>query len=131
MTERERLIELIDTPNKASKIRHGNPIESERPSEILADYLLESGVIVPPCNVGDVVYADSRIIMNRESNGIIACSVISISKNRKHTLVKIAPVYSRRSGSRYNLRVPVSAFGKTVFLTQEEAEKALEEREKE
>lgn len=44
MTERERLIELL----RQSGI-------TWYPSKV-ADYLLENGVIVPPCKVGDTVY---------------------------------------------------------------------------
>ena len=40
---RERLIELLRQ-------------EQSRDSEVIADYLLSNGVIVPPCKVGDKVY---------------------------------------------------------------------------
>lgn len=47
MTERERLIELLDQNCGYSE---------EQKAETLADYLLANGVIVPPCKVGDKVY---------------------------------------------------------------------------
>ena len=50
---RERLIELLrDTFNYTK----GVCIDFDEAVEINADYLLENGVIVPPCKVGDVVY---------------------------------------------------------------------------
>ena len=45
MNSRDRLIELI------SKVQYMGGLESK-----LADYLIENGVIVPPCKVGDTVY---------------------------------------------------------------------------
>ena len=57
MTERERLIELIC--NCPSKIMGANMF-LEKISDNLADYLLENGVIVPPCKVGDKVWFVER-----------------------------------------------------------------------
>lgn len=50
MTEREILIELFN--NSLT----GSVGLSSLLSEIIADYLLVNGVIVPPCKVGDTVY---------------------------------------------------------------------------
>lgn len=50
MTERERLIELLN--NSLT----GSVGLSSLLSESIADYLLDNGVIVPPCKVGDTVY---------------------------------------------------------------------------
>lgn len=44
MTDRDRLIELIQNAVNGCA-RHW--------AEIIADYLLANGVIVPPCKVGD------------------------------------------------------------------------------
>lgn len=41
MSERERLIELLD--------QNCGYVEEQK-AEMLADYLLENGIIVPPCN---------------------------------------------------------------------------------
>ena len=62
MTERERLIELLN-----NKIDYGvKVIESQmddrnnfhdiKTNDLVADYLLANGVIIPPCKVGDTVY---------------------------------------------------------------------------
>ena len=48
MTERERLAEMILDANIQP--------QGESWSETIADYLLDHGVIVPPCKVGDAVY---------------------------------------------------------------------------
>lgn len=45
---RDRLIELLRVPIY--------PKEGADPAEVVADYLLDSGVIVPPCKAGDTDY---------------------------------------------------------------------------
>lgn len=68
----------------------------------LADYLLEHGVIVLPCKAGDTLYCESAI--------------------KGHITYLKAPdlewIFENRE-----------LFGKEIFLTREEAEKALKERE--
>ena len=54
MTDRERLVELIKNANATYK--DDMPCTQE---EFTADFLVCSGVIVPPCKVGDMVYAIS------------------------------------------------------------------------
>ena len=70
-----------------------------------ADYLLENGVIVPPCKVGTTIYmiVEKRAKVTREYFRFI--------KKTKLTFL--------------NLERVLKTWGKTVFLTKEEAEKAL------
>ena len=121
MTKRERLIELLST-----KIY---PREGADPAEVLADYLLDNSVIVPPCKVGDVVY-----VLNRQNK----------PQRMKFDIVDLRCTCPREDycglGTRcvddkynicqYRFKNDFSDFGKTVFLTREEAEKALKERKK-
>ena len=132
MTERERLIELLKkAPYGANAItlsdKHKDSILGE-----IADYLLENGVIVPPVSLGDKIY---EIISpkDREPYFITAtvCAVHiadgsrnSCQRKRESYIVAECP------GTKYVHKYPISKFGKTVFLTREEAEKALEESEK-
>ena len=58
MTERERLIELLD--DMQHQDNSANPNKNYIQNSELADYLLKSGMIVPPVKVGDTVYAISR-----------------------------------------------------------------------
>ena len=71
-------------------------------TEYLADYLLEHGVIVLPCKAGDTLYCESAI--------------------KGHITYLKAPdlewIFENRE-----------IFGKEIFLTREEAERALKERE--
>ena len=54
MTDRDRLIELLksDLPNFTNNVAFWH---NEHIGEF-ADCLIENGVIVPPCKVGDIVY---------------------------------------------------------------------------
>ena len=131
MTDRERLIELLKkAPYGANAItlsdKHKDSILGE-----IADYLLENGVIVPPVSLGDKIY---EIISpkDREPYFITAtvCAVHiadgsrnSCQRKRESYIVAECP------GTKYVHKYPISKFGKTVFLTREEAEKALKECE--
>ena len=104
---RDRLIELIGKSFAE---------ESEKrlviTAQYTADYLLASGVIVPPCKVGDKVYRISsrtpRTLFIEETT----ISRIAIDNEGVWVFCTCNPI-SRR------------VFGKTVVLTREEAEQAL------
>lgn len=126
MTERERLIELIShyqveiTAYEASCGRSTRAV-----SERLADYLLSNGVIVPPCCIGDTVYeirenGKNPISGKRFDRCITTVQMLDCAAIRKSTLYAKEKRYAKNDSVR---------LGKTVFLTREEAEKALEERE--
>ncbi len=51
-------------------------------------------------------------------NNTIVADVVSIVKTRKQTLVKLG-TYNRATFTREYERYPISAIGKTVFLTKE------------
>ena len=111
---RDRLIELI----KASS---PNTIEG------LAEDLLAAGVLVPPCKVGDTVYMPWAW---DGTKGIAILTVMRVS------ITEVRPLVVTDFNSddyayfvEYNCGVfGFDDFGKTVFLTREEAEKALAER---
>lgn len=93
MNQRDRLKELIQ------HVQYMGGLE-----ERLADYLLENGVIVPPCKIGNTIYQydnDGRIYQSNVKNVIYDTENIAFDERE---------------------------IGKTVFLTREEAEKALEEK---
>lgn len=93
-----------------------------------ADYLLKNGVIVPPCKPGDTVY------MPWEWNGTKGVAILTVTHiitNDSHSYIK-APLYSDDEdySCKYGYgRFEFDDFGKTVFLTPEEAEKALAEKQ--
>lgn len=113
MTERERLIELIE---KEGSMYEVNDIKH------LADYLLANGVIVPPCKVGNVVY---KVINDKRVKRPYECKILGFwcsedeSCNNVHLVRYVKGVFD------CSFSVPFTEFGKTVFLTKEEAENAL------
>lgn len=127
---RERLIELlglrltIDVRNQiGSYDTIGYRTLNRGDRERLADHLLSNGVIVPPCKVGDTVY------FPMETNGecepyVDVGTVFCIGFDERHTMW-ISARYE--SGLKYYHTS--DDFGKTVFLTREDAEKALREVE--
>ena len=113
MTNRERLSSLIKQAeqreqldfitadiDEAIDMSGGTKISCSM--EYLADYLLANGVIVLPCKVGDTVY--------------------QIDAERVFKSKIKAFVYDTE-----NFAFDERAIGKSVFLTREEAEKALKE----
>lgn len=111
---RERLIELLKEADERSANRlitdYGEAIEDN------ADYLLANGVIVPPCKVGDTCwyirhYLKSYIIVG----GVVEDAVYTVRGGWVITMEAVKNHFHGR-------------LGETVFLTREEAEKALEGR---
>ena len=86
---------------------------------------VEGRVVVLPCKVGDTVYMIERIfdIDNGVCDEICARKVIGYGGNNLNKLWLVG------SGGICNVSIFVSEFGKTVFLSREEAEKALAEME--
>lgn len=130
MNERERLIELLKSPHKAEQLRtSGIRIlreESDCPEALIADYLLANGVIVPPCKVGQMVYRVSFVHKN-----VTPLNVEGFIRNLaswKAHCTHLIPTWV--GNQKEHIYISFSSFGKTVFLTQAEAEKALAERVK-
>ena len=96
MPDRERLIDLMIEAKRTEP-------ETGSFTEYLADYLLEHGVIIPPCKVGDTVYSiEMRIV----------------DKRVKYKVCEIP----------FSLTLWENGW-EDIFLTREEAERALKERE--
>ena len=99
MTEFEHLTKLIE-----SAMYWG----ADTPEKI-AERLIDEGAIVPPCKVGDTVY------WYNWGGNITEAKVVGCGFTAKI-----------EDGNEYDVRY--KDLGKTVFLTREEAEAALEER---
>ena len=80
----------------------------------------EGNVIVLPCKVGHRVFA----LLDTDKH-ISECEVKQIGLGNEIGFVVLEPIGAR--GRKYG--VALNGFGKTVFLTREEAEKALAEME--
>lgn len=104
---KDRLIELIQQSVKGC---------ARNWAEIIAEYLLANGVIVPPCKVGDTVYY-------LEGSRILEGTVKSFSTIMKdnYFVVYVETKYSLLGIERFGYWM----FGKKIFLTREAAEQAL------
>ena len=110
MTDRDRLIKLIQEAEddyivyEMAKVAHPVGLFRSR-EEYIADHLIANGVILSPVDIGKTVYKVSLI------GKIVSLNVVNYDCD-----VITSP---------YDL-ISFNSFGKTVFLTREEAEKALE-----
>lgn len=114
---RERLIAII----KNSLFKHID--KSCNLAENIADDLLESGeVVVVPCKVGDTVY---KVVNDKRVKGPYECKVVGFwfsedeSCNNAHLVRYVNGVFD------CSFSVPFTDFGKTVFLSRDDAERAL------
>lgn len=95
-------------------------------AEELADYLFANGIVIMPCKVGDKVY----VICNKEVQEATVFSMSMETENNNYVFYIKAKAIDGTIKS-VDGYVPVFAkfiFGKTAFLTKEEAERALKWR---
>lgn len=111
---RERLIGLLrDTFNYTK----GVCIDFDEAVEINADHLLANGVIVPPCKVGDVTY-----IFDYEVNNHLDAKIRGIAPSVVEAITIVDDgLWIENEHAKYH----ISSVGDLIFLTREEAEKAL------
>ena len=107
----DRLIELIHESDLS--------LDSVR----LADHLLANGVIVSPCNVGDTVYYIKGGYYKKPEFCEVSrpCKMVEVSLKLQRNKSRIMRGFITDNGTRYSF----DSIDKTVFLTKEEAEKAL------
>jgi hypothetical protein len=125
---RDRLIELIKQGDKTFTDKYTGKVmllidEIEEIYDFIADYLLENGVIVPPCKVGDKVYyfSENPLCLSVQPYRIYEADVVRIVTVGLGTslVIQIRNEYGCTE-------IPdVNEWGKTVFFTREEAEQAL------
>lgn len=111
---RDKLIELIKEAKKHTK---GANCDIER-EMLFADYLLENGVLVPPCKVSDTVYWIS--------NGkVIECFVYEISQGYHDEEICLR-LHIRGKWCELDLQ-PIYPFPheNVLFFDKKEAEQAL------
>ena len=114
MTDRERLTALL-MAGAGDCLGKGGALNCSK----LADYLLEHGVIVLPCKFLSKCY----VLPTRNNN------LSDITETKCLGFILSQDSYNANLVTEKNkLYQPCfGAFGKTVFLTREEAEKALKE----
>ena len=117
---RDRLVELL----KDVKFNPFDQFNIERNLNRIIDVLLANGVIVLPCKVGDVVYFVHEVCDENaeEYLDISVGEVVSFSIQKEGLWM-----YCRYEDGLTYWHLVDDEFGKTVFLTREEAEAKLKE----
>lgn len=118
---RDRLVKLLQeytNNNNGGGSNHGR-----------ADHLIENGVIVPHCKVGDKVYVIMETSCEDIDGVYTICEFYNLKSENLCTLPKGKCPYRYRIAECYvtemNLLRFTAEWGKTVFLTKEEAEQKL------
>jgi hypothetical protein len=107
MDVREKLVETLRKPIF--------PHELVDPIEAVADYLLDSGITVLPCNVGDKIYYIDRYTGKLDEDTV---KFLTITKSGAKPILK-----------RHNIKFwDFYKWGKSVFANRAEAESALVNR---
>lgn len=113
MNEREKLIELLlQSELEAEELGIFNCHRNEVKAGIVADFLLENGIIVPPCKVGDTVY---NIYFNDDKKTYAIEEFVAEEVSSERVIVD--------NGA---CAIGIEEFGKYAFLNREEAEQAAE-----
>lgn len=123
MTDRERLIDLIKKAGKQELIDFftadldkaidmSGGTQFNGTVEYLAAYLISNGVIVTPCKVGDTIYQTDGV-------RIYTSTIYEIT----YTSNKVILVTE-------NIVFDEQAINNSIFLTREEAERALKENKR-
>lgn len=119
---------LVDTEN-VDLVTNQEPIRTAlgMPLDELADLIRakqEGRIIVPPCEVGQTVYILTTDIPTGIEETKISQIVVRVKGNCKMSYCILAPcVYDDWGKAKWSFCD--NDFGKTVFLTKEQAEKAL------
>ena len=131
MTDRDRLInELKKAKNRCLIHESGGCLackyrgQADCVLENLADHLLENGVMCPPCKVGDMVWWVAKLI-DKNCEGKLNIEIGEVDS----FLIRSDGLWAHccyESGLAYRHLVAAN-FGKTIFLTKEEAEAKLKE----
>ena len=115
--QRDRLIELLEQAKEKANGTLGSMNNGF--GAWYADYILADGWIRPPCKVGDRLYqiVEMNHTAHKHHNVFISDFPITVEPYQI--------VYRNIMGG-YSC-IPFDDFGKTVFLTKEEAEEKLKE----
>lgn len=111
MTDRDRLIEILQ-----DTLHEWECDVSIKTLTEITEHLIANGVICPPCKVGDTVYA----LYNGK---VLKANIFSMkieTEDNKYVYMLKLKIFD------HFFQFKTFLLGKTVFLTREEAEKALE-----
>lgn len=115
MTQKEKLIELL------SEHHSGSYDEAQK----IADYLLDNGVVVLPCKVGDTVYTPIHTEICNNPNCYSCDSPMDVCEANCGSKI----VEDKIIEEKFQLWM-LHLVGKEIFITREEAEAALREEKR-
>ncbi|MBQ8808640.1 MAG: hypothetical protein IJZ81_04970 [Clostridia bacterium] len=124
--QRERLVELLgeellNYSSWSTEMALQGTYEMPSAEEVLADKLLADGWMRPPCKVGDIVYEALPKCGYIRSLNVVGFHLGKFPDLRGHKRKEYLVCYSDYSLT----HIDIDKFGKTVFLSKEEAEQAL------
>lgn len=123
---KEKLTELLLTAEKVADEEGFCNCHKSRPkAELIADYLIENGVIVPPCKVGDTVYAFCEYWGVVLPYFVETLNIGYYNKNENCYLYEANCTNAEQTDLLDSIDFDFDDIGKTVFLTEEEAKRVL------
>ena len=123
MTDRDRLKKVLNEAFIKSDDTFGIPN-----IEQVADYLIANGVIPLPCKVGDTVYYYSPDYGTILPYFVESINIRYLGDEGEHYIYTFETNCLHGDELIDSIDFELDEIGKTVFLTCEEAEKALKER---
>lgn len=121
MDQRKRLIELLRSAPRTDTVYGGIKLtEPVQTLQTIADHLLANGVIVPPVKVGDTVY-----VISQGAGFSVVWNVYKATAKAIH-LDQYGQLFIHVETDKENIGGYVEI--ERVFLTEDEAEKALAKR---
>ena len=134
MIEKKRLVKLLNAKISHLVLTDTDFVWTCERINDLADHLLDNGVLVPPCKVGDKVYSITECSCENIDGVHTECEFYGYGEDDRICTVpngsKCPYQYRIKECCvmEMNILMFTRVWGKTVFLTREEAEKALAER---
>ena len=137
---RDRLVEVFKKIEYTSFL--GSPFKANLENQFtdyalysICDDLIENGVVVPPCKVGDKVYCLCTLVDDDFCEGcefyygggmgdMPCCDATRHGERKKECIVVCEEVATEKEIYWW---LYMNDFGKTVFLTKEQAEQKLKE----
>ncbi len=123
---RDRLVEVFKKIEYTSFL--GSPFKANLGNQFtdyalysICDDLIENGVIVPPCKVGQIVYI--IVDFDTEEPYVMDVEVVELGQSKNGQWVTVdLPL-----GLKINRYISWDDIGKDIFLTKEQAEQKLKE----
>lgn len=112
MTQREKLVEILSKKICTHVDILDGSVDGVSYKEILADFLIENGVTVPECKIGDTVYMVISMEHTKHRPFIHEEKVEFVGVTTENVFGGLCPL-------------PSEKFGKEYFLNEAEAEAAL------